>query len=136
MAGSNPAPVCNLNPSVETPQGQVPLLPAIPPATDLPSAIAAINAVRQVILQQFGLEPPSSITINVNNGQGSGGQQQPPPSTGSFQEVRGSRQTTTVKVPIQFTDNGQPYLQLQVITGLDFQNKLGQTLKYSQGQGS
>jgi hypothetical protein len=51
------APVCNINQQPPGAEPQTPRLPAIPVAKDLPSALAAINALRQsmqIITNQLG----------------------------------------------------------------------------------
>jgi len=53
-----------LPPSLPAPAApQARLFPAVPPATDLPSALRAINAMRQIIAVLTGAIPPN----NLNN---------------------------------------------------------------------
>jgi hypothetical protein len=137
MAGSGgQAPVCNLNPNVETAQGQIATLPYIPPATDLPSAISAANAMRQIMLQYFNLNPAlpsapgSGSGGNVTN-VGAGG------NGGNFTEVSKARKTQEgVKIPVKFDANGSPYLEIDQIQAMTFQNKMGQTVYWNQTLGT
>ena len=56
------APVCNINPKNPAPISLAPALPSIPVATDLPSLIAAVNALRQLTIQYFNQVPGNSNT--------------------------------------------------------------------------
>src|ERR1039457_3616643 len=98
------APVCNINPASPPPSSKAPALPSIPPASDLASVIAAVNALRQLVIQYFNQSPPgggSNITYITNpqtpgnpNNPGPGG----PGGGGNFAEVPSGRVTTTTRI--------------------------------------
>jgi hypothetical protein len=57
------APVCPTSKSQAIPGAPGPLLPMPPPAVDLPSAIQAINQLRQII--NFIVNPPQNINLSL-----------------------------------------------------------------------
>ena len=131
------APVCNINPKNPPPQSLAPTLPSIPIATDVPSLIAAVNALRQWIIQytnqgQGGSGGPN----NQNQGGGTtppgGGGGGTPGNLSNFTEVPNSRQTTTTRIYDPNDPTNQTYVDVQQITAINFANKAGQTVKWKQ----
>lgn len=91
------APVCAVSANETIQQPKPVQYPSIPVATDLPSAIAAINAMRQVVQKLSGGFTTSS----------SGKKNTPAPPQTTFTEI--SRATKTVRItnpndPTQFID--------------------------------
>ena len=131
------APVCNINPKSPVPASKAPALPSIPVATDLATALAAINALRQWIIQFT-----SPLTTNPGPTTGPGGFQQPSPTTvnvpgggavGNFSENTTKRVITTTRIYDPNDPTKQTYIDVQQITGLQFVNKSGQTIVWAQG---
>ena len=111
-----------------------PSLPAIPVATDLATAIAALNAIRQWIIQF------TNPGTNTGLGTGQGNSPQPNPgtiiniggaATGNFAEVTSKRTTTTTRIYDTNDPTNQTYVDMQQITGLVFANKAGQVINWS-----
>jgi len=137
------APTCNINPKNPPPQSKAPALPAIPIATDLVTALAAINALRQLTIQYFNQLPspgnttfvlnpnPNTPTGPVVRGPGSPGY--PAVSGGNFAEVTASRVVTTTRIYDPNDPTQQTYVDVAQITGLQFANKAGQVINWSQG---
>ena len=131
------APVCNINPKNPPPQSLAPTLPSIPIATDVPSLIAAVNALRQWIIQYTNQGQGGS---GGPNNQNQGGGTTPPGGRGggtpgnlsNFAEVPNSRQTTTTRIYDPNDPTNQTYVDVKQITALDFANKAGQTVKWKQ----
>ena len=128
------APACNINPKNPPPQSLAPTLPSIPIATDVPSLIAAVNALRQWIIQytnqgQGGGGGPNNQNQGggTNPGGGGGGG-----NLSNFTEVPNSRQTTTTRIYDPNDPTNQTYVDVKQITALDFANKAGQTVKWKQ----
>ena len=128
------APVCNISPKNPPPQSLAPTLPSIPIATDVPSLIAAVNALRQWIIQytnqgQGGSGGPNNQNQGggTNPGGGGGGG-----NLSNFTEVPNSRQTTTTRIYDPNDPTNQTYVDVKQITALDFANKAGQTVKWKQ----
>ena len=128
------APVCNINPKNPPPQSLAPTLPSIPIAIDLPSVIAAVNNIRQWIIQytnqgQGGGGGPNNQNQGggTNPGGGGGGG-----NLSNFTEVPNSRQTTTTRIYDPNDPTNQTYVDVKQITALDFANKAGQTVKWKQ----
>jgi len=127
------APVCNINPRSQPPASRAPSLPSIPLASDLPSLIAAVNALRQLTIQYFNqVGPPGGgnttfITnpTNPNN--------QPGISPSSFAEVTAARVTTITRIYDPNDPTQETYIDVKQITGLQFANKTGQVINWSQG---
>src|SRR4029077_10642970 len=111
------APVCNITPQPPIAEPVAPELPTIPVATDLPSALAAINAMRQII---------HALTNQLSeNNSGSGktiitGLKPPPKKKhANFTEIVAKRTTDEVVV----TDpNSSASVTVKRITGLTFVN--------------
>ena len=136
------APVCNINPKSPVPASKAPQLPSIPIATDLATAIAALNALRQWVTQF--MNNPSTFSNDVNIGPGGFIQPKPgavspvPPGgvvgVGSnFAEVPTARRTTTTRIYDPNDPTKQTYIDVEQITGLQFANsKTGQRINWSQ----
>lgn len=113
------APVCNINPKNPIPASKAPGLPSIPIATDLPSLIAAVNALRQLLLQLLGQIPASSNTITVK------------PS--NFIEAPNSRVTVQNTIYDPNDPTNETYVTVNQITHLEFIDPIsGQTIVWSQ----
>ena len=129
------APVCNINPKNPIPpQSLAPTLPSIPIATDLPSLIAAVNALRQWVIQYTNQgQGGSGGRNNQNKGggisPGSGGSNG---NLSNFTEVPNSRQTTTTRIYDPNDPTNQTYVDVKQITAFNFANKAGQTVKWKQ----
>lgn len=105
------APVCFINPPPPAAEPVTNTIPAIPVATDLQSAIQAVNTLRQIIQDMTNQNPqPGRITDLVVNSK----------KAANFVEVVGSRKTQMVKV----TDpnDSSTYIVTKQITGLTFHN--------------
>lgn len=138
--------VCNLNPQKISFNPTTAPLPAVPIATDLQSAIAAINALRQQMLNVLSLIPttgvggpnPFNVNFNIQNpgsGSGSGNNNnQNQQKNANFVEQTNLRVTKTVKVPIvDQGGNNVGTAEIALITGLTFKDKVtGQVLNYQQ----
>ena len=131
-------PVCNLNTNrnANTPQPSVPITPQIALATDLPSALQAINQIAQTLQQMLGQGwGPNNFYFGGGQGGGGGGggggQRPPPkpPNPGDFTEVPGSRVTTTVR--IYNPDDHTQYVDVEQVQHVQFANLLKQKLTYS-----
>ena len=127
------APVCNINPKSPIPASRAPALPSIPLANDLASALAAINALRQWVIQYINTIPNTGggnttfITnpTNPNN--------QPSISPSSFVEVPSARVVVTTRIYDPNDPTQGTYIDVKQITGLRFANKTGQVINWSQG---
>lgn len=105
-----------------------PPLPSIPVATDLPSALQAINALRQTINIIINNTTPSNP--GGSPGGGFKSQNQPNPQA-NFTEIRANRVTQTVRV-FNPQDHNQ-FVDVQQITGLTFLDpQTKQTIVWSQ----
>jgi len=114
------APVCNVSPKIPPALGQVPALPAIPTATDPASTMAAVNAIRNWIIQFLG---PSGGGSLVSSG-----------PSGDFVEVTKARITTPTRIYDPNDPTKQTYIDVNQITGMKFQNaKTKQSIVWSQG---
>lgn len=87
------APVCHIPSSSEVADPTARQFPSIPQATDLQSALAAINAMRQILQQLMGMLTPNNLQVNNNYY----GMQQP---------GGGGRITTNTRKPSQKRDRG------------------------------
>ena len=130
------APVCNINPKNPPPQSVAPVLPSIPLANDLASALAALNAIRQWILQFTNPAPvapapnvgpggfvlPSPLTVNVSGG-----------GVGNFSEIPTARVMETTRIYDSNDPTQQTYVDVNQIVGLEFANGTGQTIRWTQG---
>ncbi len=117
------APVCNINPKNPPPQSVAPVLPSIPLANDLASALAALNAIRQWILQfTGGFVQPSPTTVNIIGGR-----------VGNFAEVPTARVVETTRIYDPNDPTQQTYVDVNQIVGLEFANGTGQTIRWRQG---
>lgn len=133
------APVCNQPTEPVFPTPTVTDMPPIPVATDLASALRAINAMRQFLMILSGQIPRHRSSDTSPGGRGGGGGSRPndkksgnsgPQHLQDFTEVRPERVINTVRV---FNpDNKDQFVDVQQITGLVFQNKTGQKLRFSQ----
>lgn len=122
------APVCVIQPTepIQVPKGQQ--LPPIPIATNLLSAIQAINAMRQLIIVMLGQISPNG---QPTPGGGFSSNLPPDPKKANFKEVRAARQTTTMR--IYDPTNRNNYVDVQQITGLTFIDPLtSQTINWQQ----
>lgn len=100
------APVCNINAPLPSAQPQVPRLPTIPVATDLPSALAAINAMRQTIqamTNQFGFGPMGAVKTQA-----------------VLKELVSKRTTETVRV--ENPQDSSQFVDVKQINHLEFQD--------------
>lgn len=123
------APVCNINVQPPTSEPTQPQLPAIPVATDLASALNAINTMRRII---------QTITNQNSNNAGfrttsfktnQSGQKK----NSNFQEVAIRRTTKTTKIYQNNDPSTGVYVEVKQITGLTFVNKAtGQEVVWSQ----
>lgn len=110
------APVCNINAPAPSAEPNSPRLPTIPVATDLASAIAAINALRQIVQALT-----NQIPVNTLGRQGAV-KTQP-----SLKEQVSKRTTEMVRV-FNPQDKSQ-FVDVEQINHLQFQDaSSGQTL--------
>ena len=112
------APVCNINPASPPPSSRAPALPSIPLATDLTSAIASVNAIRQAVLTLLGQIPPNNIIVL--------------PKPGNFIEVPNTRVTEVIRIYDQNDATGETYIDVEQIIGLQLANSAGQTWSWTQ----
>lgn len=111
MAG---APICYINPPPPTAEPVAPTIPAIPVATDLASALSAINLMRQIIQTGGGQIP---------GGAGAGGGTiARKKNDANFKELKVKRVYATTRV---FNpQNSNQYVDVKQITGLTFQDPI------------
>ena len=116
------APVCNINPPAPTAEPQVSSLPAIPVATDLASALRAINTISQIIQAMTNQNSDNSFP------------QKPIISTkkdANFHEVVARR--IIKKMKITDPNDSSVFVEVKQITGLTFLNKVtGQAINWKQ----
>lgn len=140
------APVCPVS------RGQIPFdqrglhYPAIPAAVDLPSALQAISAMRQIILVLSGQTPPAfrnnmaplNLTVRLpygggassgagggGIGRGGGGGKNKQPLLGDFNEV----DRVTKKVRITNPKDDQQWVEVNQIQSITWENSAtGQTI--------
>lgn len=135
---SNQAPVCLVNPPTPKFPTKGAQFVSVPVATDLASAIAAVNAMRQnwaIVQTQVGQN--NTVTNPATNpGGGAGGSSSKKSNTdkksSNFIEV--SRKTTKTKI----TDPNDPsvFVEVEQITGLTLKQKsTGETWTWTQGNG-
>ena len=132
------APTCNVNPNAPVVQPKAVPLPSIPIATDLPSALMALSAIRTILnVSNNANSPQNNVTpYTVKNPQPTSKQQQPGPSSGS--KTSGFTQTNVVTQDIKVynPDNKSQYVTVTQITGLTMVNNVtGETWTWTQ-QGS
>lgn len=117
------APICYINPPPPSAEPVKPTIPAIPVATDLASAIKAINTLTQIVQQ---------ITNQVGSSSGGGGASV---KTANFSEDK-SKRTTIITRVFNPTDKTQ-FVDVKQITGLTFHNPVTkQTITWKQGDNS
>lgn len=118
------APVCP-DPRIFPPEQQPDTrqFPSIPPAHNLSSALAAINAMRQLLDYLLNRQPQN------NNGGGNTGQAKKG-AQGKYSEVPGARKTQKVRV-YNPNDKSQ-FVDVEQIVGLTMRdNKTGETWTWS-----
>lgn len=145
MSNSANMPVCTVSPASQLPTGNAVLLPSIPVATDLMSALNAINAMRQWMMNfQFPqFQPQNFPYFNGVTQPNKGTQTSPPPpsnpknspqnppnKTANYTENRAKR--TTQKVKVTNPDDPSQYVMVEQITGLTFTNGQGNEITWSQ----
>lgn len=122
------APVCHVAPeSSVTTQPTGALLPVIPQATDLTSALNAIGAIRQTLMQMNNQLRNQSNNSNRGGGQGGSGgggsagvSGQKKPKMGRWNEIPDERVVQTVRI-FNPKDKEQ-YVDVQRINALTFQD--------------
>jgi len=97
------APVCRISPTPPPTTYKGPLTASIPVATDLASAIAAVNALRAAMLAGSGA-----------NSQGNGGAGPGPNPGGGFSEKSQFQVTNQVIKPVRIYDPNDPTKQTYV----------------------
>ena len=126
------APVCNVNVPQPVVQPSPPALPAIPVATNLATAIQAINVMRQTINTMNNNIPPNNQNnqnTNINGFTTKQNQQQNTPQKSGFVQVSVVKNTVRITNP----DNPDQYVDVEQITGLTMQNPVtGQSWTWSQ----
>ena len=126
------APVCNVNGPQPVVQPSPQALPAIPVATNLATAIQAINVMRQAINTMNNNIPPNNQNnqnTNINGFTTKQNQQQNTPQKSSFVQVSVVKNTVRITNP----DNPDQYVDVEQITGLTMQNPVtGQSWTWSQ----
>lgn len=90
------APVCHISPDEPITQPTPRYLPSIPQATDLQSALAAINSMRQILLSLLGQIPQNNLQRNGGSGTRTTQQQSGKKPDAGFREI--SRVVQTVRV--------------------------------------
>lgn len=96
------APVCNVSPTPPPQQPGAVYVPNIPVASDLPSAIAAVNAMRQVMMASAG---QNSSGFNPGPGPNPGG---------GFTSKSQFQVTNQVITPVRIYDPNDPSKQTYV----------------------
>ena len=126
------APVCNVNVRQPVVQPSPPALPAIPIATNLATAIQAINVMRQAINTMNNNIPPNNQNNQntiMNGFTTKQDQQQNTPQKSGFVQVSVVKNTVRITNP----DNPDQYVDVEQITGLTMQNAVtGQSWTWSQ----
>lgn len=109
--GAVQAPICYINPPPPTAEPVTPTIPAIPVATNLASAIQAVNILRQIIQTQGNQIP--------GGGTGGGGSStHKKKNDANFVEIKAKRISTTTRV---FNpQNRSQYVDVKQITSLTF----------------
>lgn len=130
---SNGAPVCPVSQSEPLPVQMGLLLPVPALATDLPSAIRAINQLTQKVLATLGMPvnnvyPPYPFGLYgpPPSGAGASGSDGGKPPKLTWQEV--SRNTETVR--IHNPDDKTQYVDIDRITYVVFASSVGTTLTW------
>lgn len=109
------APICHIPPPEQPPNSTAPSLPSIPLATDLKSALMALNAIRQILNTITSSSKPL-VTNNVTT-------KNPDKNGSTWVEI--SRVNETVKVTNPNDDS--QYVEVQRINKLVMQDqKTGQ----------
>lgn len=119
-------PVCNVNQRIPRPNPSIPLVPPIPRATDLPSALRAIQALTQAIQILSNQHPPTQFNqgdVIINNvGGGGGTRRSNPNSNGDFVEIRERRETSDQR--IYDPNDREVYVDVKRIDSLTFFDKV------------
>ena len=146
------APQCNINPASPPPSSRAPRLPSIPVAAgDLASLTAAVNALRQWVIQYLNQSPGAggsnttyitnpqtpgnpNNTNNSNNSNNSNNPNNPGGhgGGGNFIEVPASRITTTTRIYDPNDPTQETYIDVNQISGLEFNDPLGNTIIWRQ----
>lgn len=107
------APICHDSRDETFPVKQPSLIPNIPPATDLPSALAAINALSnaiRIITGRQNARPPDPWTPQINNFTST--------NSSRWQEQRSDRVTKVVRV--KNPQDESQFVDVEQINGLTF----------------
>lgn len=122
------APVCLINAPLPSAEPQTPTLPAIPVATNLASAIQAVNILSQIVQAMTNQSAAQSAGFS---GGFTGPKKKPAKNNSNFQELTAKRTTTTTK--IYDPKDNTVYVEVKQITGLTFVNKVtGQEITWAQ----
>jgi hypothetical protein len=113
------APICNNAPPSAPGQPSPKTLPSIPPATDLQSAIMAVNAIRRILQTMIQTPPQGGISgfrLRADRG---------------FQEVKQRRVTKRVRI-FNPSDKSQ-YVDVEQVVGIVMQDPVtGNTWSWNQ----
>lgn len=120
MADPIQAPVCEIIPTISDTQPPQARLPAIPIATDLASALAALNAMRAWMLQMMQTQPGHNFWGGGHGSGGAGGRgggktpQPKPPKMGRWIQKDITRQKVRVFNP----QDHEQYVDVSRVTRL------------------
>lgn len=125
------APVCPVSRDEVIGQPSTANIPNIPLANDLPSALAAINAMRQAVMIMNNRIIINNTYITPGKQGGNSSTKTKPPSDGDFKEVAGTRQTKTVRVEQEGNPNN--FVEFEQINSLTLKDKNGETWVWKRG---
>lgn len=135
------APTCSITPKAVPAVAPSVSIGAIPVATDLNSALSAINAIRQALNQLMNRIPTTNQTDNGSPSQATAPGGGPKPQAAVALPKKQSNFTVTdvsskqIQVPITQDSNGNFSLTMTVLSGLTMTNPItGETWTYD-GQG-
>lgn len=124
------APVCNINPPSPSAEPTVPSIPAIPVATDLQSAIRAINTMRGIIQTMTNQIANNNSGARTTSFKSSGSTKK----NSDFAELTAKRTTATKKIYQNNDPSTGVFVEVKQITGLTFLNPVtGQRISWKQG---
>jgi hypothetical protein len=137
------APVCNLTPPapISTPLSK--LIASIPVATDLPSAINALNAIRTVLNVQNNAIPPNNTVVwtglKTTKPEPSKPTDKQPSNASSGQKRSGFTQSNVVTKLVKVTNpnDATQFVMVRQIVGLTMNNPVtGEQWQWTQSAGS
>ena len=118
--------VCNLQPPPSTASPSSVPYPAIPIATDLASALQALNAIRQILNAQQGAIPQNNQSLQP--GTPGSQQQQPKPQPTDYKLTN----QQVERVRIYNPNDSSQYVDVDQVVSLTWKNKAKQSISWTQ----